>query len=203
VDFFHVDIVLPRRLSVLFFIEHGRRRVHLAGVTVRPTVDWVVQQARNLLTDIDDQVGSLRFLIRDRDTKFTRSFNAAFTAAGVKILHTPVRAPQANAIAERWVGSVRRKCLDRILIMNRHHLQQVLAEYVDHFNTHRPHRSLNQQPPDDGAYEPYDQAPALSSAEIDSADPSTNITRSHDLTPFSAPTGSASLYLARRLASPR
>ncbi len=150
VDLFHVDTVLLHRLYVLFFVEHSRRRVHLAGVTAHPTADWVSQQARNLLMDLDNGLDTFRFLICDRDTKFTAAFDTVFAAAGIDILRSPVRAPRANAIAERWVGSVRRECLDRILITNRRHLQQVLTEYIDHFNRHRPHRSLNQRPPDGG-----------------------------------------------------
>jgi transposase InsO family protein len=97
--------------------------------------------------NLDDHADSFRFLIRDRDTKFTASFDAVLTAAGSRVIKTPVRAPRANAIAERWIASARRECLDRMLITGERHLQQVLDEYVDHYNTHRPHRSLHQDPP--------------------------------------------------------
>ena len=153
-DFFHVDTVFLRRLYVLFFIEHGTWRVHLAGITAHPTGAWVTQQARNLLMNLEGSVDSLKFLIRDRDTKFTAAFDAVFTAVGVRIVKTPVQAPRANAIAQRWVGSARRECLDRMLITGERHLRLVLDEYVDHYNTHRPHRTLHQNPPAGRRYSP-------------------------------------------------
>jgi putative transposase len=115
-DFFMVDTVFLRRIYVLFFIEHGTRRVHLAGVTVSPTGVWVAQQARNLLMEMGEQADRLRFILRDRDTKFTAVFDRVFTASGLRVIITPPRAPRANAIAERWVGTVRRECTDRMSI---------------------------------------------------------------------------------------
>jgi putative transposase len=147
VDFFTVETVALRRLYVLFFIELGTRRVHLASCTANPTGDWVTQQARQFAWTIQEQPSRFRFLIRDRDNKFTRSFDAVFASEGIRIVKTPVRAPKANAIAERFVGTVRRECLDWLLILNRRHLERVLHVFADHYNTHRPHRSLELVPP--------------------------------------------------------
>ena len=132
---------------MLFFIEHGTRRMHLARITAYPTGAWVTQQARNLLMNLEDHADGLKFLIRDRDAKFTPAFDAVFAAIGVRIIKTPVQAPHANAIAERWIASARRECLDRMLITGERHLRLVLGEYADHYNTHRPHRTLHQNPP--------------------------------------------------------
>jgi putative transposase len=143
VDFAHVDTVFLRRLYVLVVIE----RVHIAGITAHPTGAWVTQQARNLLMDLGDRAAQFRFLIRDRDSKFTTAFDAVFAGTDVRIIRTPVRAPRANAIAERWIGTLRRECLDHIPITGPSHLALVLREYIEHYNTHRPHRALDQHPP--------------------------------------------------------
>jgi putative transposase len=147
VDFFTVDTVFLQRLYVLFAIEVATRRVHVLGVTSSPMGEWVAQQARNLVMNLEEGLGRFRFVLRDRDTKFTAVFDAVFAAEGIEVLRTPVRAPQANAYAERWVGTVRREVLDRMLIFGCRQLQFVLAEFADHYNVHRPHRALGQAPP--------------------------------------------------------
>jgi putative transposase len=147
VDFAHVDTVFLRRLYILVVIEHSTRRVHIAGITAHPTGAWVTQQARNLLINLGDHATQFRFLIRDRDSKFTTAFDAVFAGADTRIIRAPVRAPRANAITERWIGTLRRECLDHLLITGPRHLAAMLREYVDHYNTHRPHRSLHQRPP--------------------------------------------------------
>jgi putative transposase len=146
-DFFTVDTVLLRRLYVLFFIEIDTRRVYVTGVTANPVGAWVVQQARNLTMVMIDRARPIRFLVRDRDAKFTSGFDELFRTWPIQIIRTPVRALRANAFAERFVGTVRRECLDRYLIFHRRQLDAVLVEYVDHYNAHRPHRSCDQPAP--------------------------------------------------------
>jgi putative transposase len=141
-DFFHVDTVLLRRYYVLFVIELERRVAHVLGATTNPNGPWVTQVARNFAADLDDTGQRFRFLIRDRDTKFTVSFDAVFASIGVETLRIPVRSPRANAVAERWVRTVREECLDHLLVVSRRHLQSVLDEYLRHYNQARPHRGL-------------------------------------------------------------
>jgi len=148
VDFLHVDTVLLKRIYVLVFIEHGTRRMHLGGVTTHPTGDWTVQQARNLALTLGGRFEDIRFLIRDRGSNFTASFDAVFQVGGTRIVRTAVRAPRMNAICERLVGTLRRELLDRVLILGEGHLRAVLTDYQVHYNTARPHQGIAQRVPD-------------------------------------------------------
>lgn len=139
VDFVHVDTIFLTRLYALIAVEHGSRRAHLLGVTAHPTGTWTTQAARNLLADRADRATTVTFLLRDRDSRFTRAFDAVFTADGIRILTSPPRAPRANAICERMIGTLRRELLDRVLAVNEHHLRRILTTYLHHFNTARPH----------------------------------------------------------------
>ncbi|MFI6359291.1 integrase core domain-containing protein [Streptomyces sp. NPDC050743] len=147
-DFFHVDTVTGRRLYALVFLEHGTRRLHLTGVTAHPTAQWATQQARNLAADLGARVESLRFALRDRDSKYTSSFDAVFEAEEREVLLSAPQAPRMNAHCERVIGTIRREALDHVLIMNEAHARQVLAEYQHHYNRHRPHRARDQRPPE-------------------------------------------------------
>jgi hypothetical protein len=137
-DFFHAETIMLTRLYCFAVVEHATRRVHLLGVTANPTAGWVTQQARNLLMELGERAESFKFMIRDRDSKFTALFDEVFRAEGIRIVLTASQAPRMNAIMERWVGSVRRELLDWILIVNAAHLRKVLTEYEDHFNAPTP-----------------------------------------------------------------
>ncbi len=147
-DFFTVETVFLKTLYVLFFIEIGTRRVHVTGATTNPDGAFVTQQARNLAFDRDGATTKMRFLVRDRDQKFTRSFDEVFNTEGARVILTPVRSPKANAFAERWVRTARAELLDWTLVLGRRHLDRALATYVEHYNTHRPHRGLDLASPD-------------------------------------------------------
>jgi putative transposase len=146
-DFFTADLLNGAKVYVLAVIEHGTRRIRILGATGHPVQSWVVQQARNLLMDLDDAGMSVKFVLHDRDASFTVAFDAVFQAAGARVVRSAVQAPRMNAIMERWIGSCRRELLDRTLIWNQRHLMAVLREYENFYNTHRPHRALNQAAP--------------------------------------------------------
>jgi putative transposase len=148
-DFFTVETLWLKRLYVLFFISLERRRIEYVAVSSNPDGKWMTQQARNLLMTLDDRKQAFRFLIHDRDRKFSGGFDAIFSSEGIEIMRTPVQAPNANAHAERWVRTVRRECLDRTLVLGSRHLEQLLRVYVGHYDRHRPHRSLALHPPDE------------------------------------------------------
>jgi len=144
-DFFTVETAWLRTLYVLFFVELGSRRVHVAGITANPDSGWMTQQARNLA--MEGRLENVRFLIHDRDAKFSGPFDEILRSEGVRVIRTPIRAPRANAVAERWVRTVRNECLDHLLVFGRRDLEQILRGYVAHFNAERPHRALELVPP--------------------------------------------------------
>jgi putative transposase len=166
-DFLHVDTVSLTRLYVLVFVEHGTRRMHIGGVTAHPTGEWTVQQARNLGLDLGERFGDFRFLIRDRGSNFTASFDAVFQATGTTIVRTAVQAPRMNAICERLIGTLRRELLDRTLILNQAHLRAVLAEYQEHYNTARHIRASTSASP---TLAPLPTSPLQTSARAGSAE---------------------------------
>lgn len=146
-DFFTVDTVSLRQLYVLFVIELSTREAHILGVTEHPTGAYVTQVARNLVGDLAERGRSIKFLIRDRDTKLTASFDEMLRSEGIRVIKTPIRSPRANAYAKRWVRTVRTESLDWLLILGRSHLERILREYVRHYNRKRPHRGINLQVP--------------------------------------------------------
>jgi putative transposase len=141
-DFSTVETAWLQTLYVLLFIELGSRCIHLSASTAHPDAAWVTQQARNLVLELDDRPTAIRFLIRDRDTKFVGPFDEVFRSEGAKVILTPIRAPNANAYAERVIETVRAECLDWSLIQGRRHLDRTLATYATHYNRSRPHRAL-------------------------------------------------------------
>jgi putative transposase len=155
-DFVHVDTVFLQRLYVFFAMEIQTRRVHILGVTGHPTGAWTAHRARNLLMDLGEHAAQFRFLIRDRDSKFTAAFDEVLADNGMRIIKTPVRSPKANSFAERYAGTLRRECLDHLLIHGERHLQRILAEYARHYNEHRPHQSREQRPPQHEPGQPVD-----------------------------------------------
>jgi putative transposase len=146
-DFFTVETFWLKTVYVMFFIELHTRRVYVAGCTGEPTSAWITQQARQVLWDLQDRPFPVRYLIHDRDAKFSPAFEAVFVSKGIEMVRTPPQTPNANAFAERWVRTVREECLDHLLIFSQRHLRRVLQAYITYYNTARPHQGLEQQAP--------------------------------------------------------
>jgi putative transposase len=158
--------VFLKRLYVFFVIEIQTRRVRILGVTAHPTGPWTTQQARNLLMDLGERAGHFSFVIRDRDSKFTAAFDEVLAGNGTRIIKTPVRSPRANSFAERYVGTLRRECLDHLLIHGEQHLRRILAEYARHYNEHRPHQSRQQRPPLHEAGQPIEMTARIKRRQV-------------------------------------
>jgi putative transposase len=180
-DFFTVDTVWLRRLYVLVFLSIGSRRIEYLTCTSKPNTAWMLQQARNLLMDLDDRQRQVRFLIHDRDAKFPRAFDALLGSEEIKIIRTPVRAPNANAHMERWVGTVRRECLDRLLIVGRRQLEYTLRAYTNHYNRGRPHRALDLRPPDSSARSPVRSESVPQALQVNRRDPLGRLIHEYEL----------------------
>jgi putative transposase len=146
-DLFETRTLTGAHLYVFAVIEHSTRRIRILGATAHPTADWIVQLGRNLLMDLEDSGGRARFLIRDRDAKYTAAFDTLMTDAGIKIVITGIRMPRMNSLIERWIQTCRRELLDRTLIWNHSHLLHALRAFETHYNEHRPHRALEQAAP--------------------------------------------------------
>ena len=165
-DFLHVDTVFLKRLYVLFVMEIQTRRVHILGVSAHPTGAWTAQQARNLLMDLGERAGRFKFLIRDRDSKFTPVFDDVLAGNGVRVIKTPVQSPRASSLAERDVGTLRHECLDHLLIHGERHLWRTLSEYARQYNDHRPHQSREQRPPLHEPGQPVDATARITRRQV-------------------------------------
>ncbi len=146
-DFFTIETIFLKTVYILIFIELGTRRVHLAGITSHPDGQWVAQQARQLIWKFEETETNFRCLIRDNDSKYTASFDTVFESQGTRIVPTPLQAPNANSYSERWIRTIREEILDHLLVINEAHLRRVLKEFIDFYNSRRPHQGLNQQSP--------------------------------------------------------
>jgi putative transposase len=155
-DFFMAELLDGTQAYILAVIEHATRRIRILGVTLHPTGAWTAQQARNLIMDLGEQAHQIKFMMRDRDSKFTAAFDAVLAGAGIQTVLCSIRTPRMNAIAERWIGGCRRELLDRTLVWNQAHLRRILREYETHHNQHRPHRSLHAAAPLTPLREPVD-----------------------------------------------
>jgi transposase InsO family protein len=146
-DFFTIETLFLQTVYVLFFIEVGSRRVHFASCTSHPNAAWVEQQARHMVWELEGRDPAIHFLIHDNDTSFTQAFDTVFRSEGIRVIHTPYHAPNANAYAERWVRTARDECLDKLLIINQAHLRRVMRAFIAYYNTARPHQGIDQRIP--------------------------------------------------------